>query len=411
MSIPVPQRIIILDLDFMMLRILVMFAVMRIFARSEYRDFSINTIDKLVLLWGFFGIITYTLLWKTFGSFVNRLGFYFDIFGIYFMSRFLIRDYDDIKRVINMFLFLCIPLAVAMLIEKSTGRNFFSVFGGVPEITMIRDGRLRCQGPFLHPILAGTFAASLLPIAIVLWRGGSIRKFFPLASVIAVTIITITSSSSGPAITFMVGFIGLLFFPVRFYMRYIYISIFLMTIFLHMVMKAPVWFLVGRLTVIGSSTGYHRSMLIDSFVNSFREWWFVGTQSTAHWGHYGLNMWDVTNHYVQIAVNGGLITLIIFLIIIVLCYRTIGIAVLVNQERKNESLFYWALGASLLAHSASFMGVSYFDQIILPWYMFIGIISTISNINKQQIFQFHEQEQLDAANAELAKISEVSNEY
>ena len=42
-----------------------------------------------------------------------------------------------------------------MILEHLTGRNVFSVFGGVPEFTVIREGKLRAQAAFAHAIVAG----------------------------------------------------------------------------------------------------------------------------------------------------------------------------------------------------------------------------------------------------------------
>ena len=59
----------------------------------------------------------------------------------------------------KMFALCMVGLAVLILGEKFSGRNAFAIFGGVPDVAVVRDGVIRCQGPFAHPILAGTFAA------------------------------------------------------------------------------------------------------------------------------------------------------------------------------------------------------------------------------------------------------------
>jgi hypothetical protein len=52
---------------------------------------------------------------------------------------------------------IIIPLAVLFAVEMTTGRNLFSVFGGVPEITIIREDRLvvrdRSGIPYLQELL------------------------------------------------------------------------------------------------------------------------------------------------------------------------------------------------------------------------------------------------------------------
>ena len=57
-----------------------------------------------------------------------------------------------------------IPTAIIFLNEARTGRNLFAAFGGVPSLTDMREGKLRCSGAFGNSILAGCFWASLIPL-------------------------------------------------------------------------------------------------------------------------------------------------------------------------------------------------------------------------------------------------------
>ena len=68
--------------------------------------------------------------------------------------------------------------------------------------------------------------------------------------------------------------------------------------------------------------GYHRSSLIDAFVDNWSEWFLIGTSSTAHWG---FPMSDTTNQYVDEGVTGGILTLVAFVALLTLAFRGIGI--------------------------------------------------------------------------------------
>jgi len=391
--ISLQQRILIGGADFTMLRLLILFGLARIFLRSEYQALNSNEIDRFMLWFVFFRTITYTLLWQTSGAFINRLGGAIDIIGLYFFMRVIIHDFEDIYRVLKTFLIICLLLAMAMLIEWKTGRNLFSIFGGVSEITMVRDGRLRCQGAFQHPILAGSFGASLFPIFLSFWWHGERSKKIAIFGCLSTAIITITSSSSGPALAFLVGLFGLAMWPFRKKMRAIRWGILLTLGALHIVMNAPVWALIARVKVFGSSTGYHRYLLIDQFISRFKEWCLFGTKSTAHWGEFG-KLWDITNNFIRIAVSGGLVTLVLFIIILGLCFRTIGRALRTQKQRKTQ-IFLWSIGTSLLVHITSFMGVSYFDQIIVLWYSLIAIISVIYCLTNDRYIQLKEKNVLE----------------
>src|SRR3972149_2206860 len=76
-------------------RILVLFGWVRVLIRSEYTEMRLNRIDRLMLLWTVSSVTVYTILWHTSGAFINRLGISFDIIGVYFLTRFLVRSIED----------------------------------------------------------------------------------------------------------------------------------------------------------------------------------------------------------------------------------------------------------------------------------------------------------------------------
>lgn len=367
------QRIVIATLDFTMLRILVVFGWFRLIVRQEIKSVRLNTIDKVILLWILSSIIIYTLLWQTPDAFINRLGFGYDAVGMYFLFRFLLRDLDETKRVAKMFALLLAPVAMLMLIENATGRNAFAIFGGVPEMTAVRGGLLRCQGPFGHPILAGVFGATTLPLFVGVWWQGKRNRFAGAVGFVASTIIMVTSMSSTPVMVYLAGILGLAMWPLRNQMRAVRWGLVLMIIALDLVMKAPVWFLIARVKVFSGSTGYHRAFLIDRAIANLNQWWLLGTRSNEEWG---FQLFDVTNHYVRVGVNGGLLTLSLFIAIIVLCFGAVGQAMKsLKRESRRDQLFLWAMGAALFAHVVAFFGVSYWDQIIVIWYLLLAMIS------------------------------------
>jgi hypothetical protein len=180
-----------------------------------------------------------------------------------------------------------------------------------------------------------------------------------------------------------VGISGLWLWPMREHMRVVRWAVGLTILGLHLVMKAPVWFLLARMAIFDGSTGYHRAILIDRAVTHFRDWWLVGTYSTAGWGYY---MFDVTNQYVLIGVQGGLITLVLFVAIIVRGFSAVGRAVHAwGEEHSTDQRFAWALGASLLVHAVNYISVPYFDQNIVCWYLLLAMIATAGQLPKEAL--------------------------
>jgi len=134
-------------------------------------------------------------------------------------------------------------------------------------------------------------------------------------------------------------------------------------------MKAPVWHLITRIGSSGSA--YHRYALINQTILHFWQWWLFGTRSNGSWGW---DMWDTANQYVSDAVNGGLLTLLLFVAILVYGFKYLGVARRAAAE-KHQALFFWSLAVALFVHTVSFFGISYWDQSIVGWYALLAFIS------------------------------------
>ena len=371
--LPMNQGTTIGGINLYMLRIFILVGWARITIRGEFRAFHLNTIDKILIAWVIMSIVSYTLLWQTGAALVNRLGIAYVALGVYFILRILIRDSDDVIFTIKVVAVLAVLVGTCMLGERYFGRNFFFYLGGVPEFTASRMGKLRCQGPFLHSILAGTFGAIVIPLFVALqWKAGKWKKL-EIIGIVSALIIVLNSSSSAPVLTCLVGIVALLMWPFHRYIKVFRWVMLFLVIGLHMIMQAPVWALVGRVRVFGGSTGYHRFNLIDQFLRRFEDWWLVGVKSTGEWGHY---LFDVSNMYVRIGVDGGLFNLLLFIALIVFSFRNIGNHIISESTDSNVKKFYWGLGSALFVHTVSFMGSSYWDQIIVMWYWTLAMISS-----------------------------------
>jgi hypothetical protein len=373
------MRIMIGPLNFTMLRIVLPFGWLRLILRGELKEIRFNPIDKTILAWVFVSIVTYTLLWQTGDAFKYKLGFAYDCLGFYFMFRYFVRDMDDVIRALRMLAVVIVPLAGAMILEKMTGRNPFALFGGVPEVTSVREGALRCQGPFAHPILAGTFGATLLALFVGLYRQGA-KRFWPAVAVISSLVIVVTSASSGPLFAAVLGIGALALWRWRNQMRTLRYGILGALVSLHLVMRAPVWFLLARVDIVQGSTGYHRAYLIDRAIANFWDWWLVGTKSTWKWADRDAHLFDVTNAYIQNGASGGLITMALFIAIIALSFKAVGRSVRLGETSlpiANRKLT-WALGAALFAHAVTYISVTYFDQNFVNWYLLLAMISSVA---------------------------------
>jgi len=378
------QRVVVFGLDFDFLRIMVIFGVCRLFLRKEYGDFKWNSLDKVVICWTLSSVVLYTLRDETMSAFINRLGFGFDVFGMYFLFRCLIRDWRDIDSIVKGIIWISVLVTFFFIIERGTGRNVFSIFGGVPQITAVRQGRLRCQGAFSHAILAGCFWASVMPLLVAMWWKPNQSKAWPVIGFVNSVIIVFCCASSTPVMAMAFTFLGGFMFYFRNYVKIIRLSFLLTIVFLHVIMTAPVWHLISRMDVIAGSTGWHRYNLINQTINHISEWWFYGCsgQRVSEWGVWAA---DVTNQYILEGVYGGILTMGLFIATIAVAYQKVGVLWRSELHNPYYLALSWALGVSLFVHTMNFFAVSYFGQIIMIWYLLLAMIGSLSmNIKSEK---------------------------
>ena len=376
--IPSSQLITIFGSNFSLLRIVIIAGLIRITLRHEWSDFKFNTIDKLIIYFFLIKTFSYTVLWSSSTAFISMLGQSIDILGTYFLIRTVIHDFEDYDTVIKTILLLALPIMVFILFEHiSGGYNVFSIIGGVAEQSAIRDGKVRAQGAFPHSILAGTFGASLLPLV---W--GLRQRGYGLISTIGIIsslVITLASSSSGPVMTLLFCIIGIFLWKLRNYTKIILNLFFFSLIFLHFARSDSIWWIIADVNVIGGSTGYHRAWLIDAAVTNFSQWFLFGIESPAVWDRL---LWDVTNQYLAEGFTGGIVSMILFIVIMAKCFSTIGSSRAMLSDRLDLQKYVWSLGTVLFAYAWTFISVSFFGQMIFFYYLLIGMISSLTNIQR-----------------------------
>ena len=370
--IPASQRVAIAGLDFNLMRILLIFGWARIVMRGEYKDVRWLKLDKLILAWGVIQTIAYVALFKNGASAIYMSGKLMEAWGGYFLVRVLVRDWEDVFTLARGTAMMAIPVGIFFVIEKSTGTNYFAVFGGLEWETWERDGKLRAAGALGNPILAGCFWASFIPMMGALWwsKGG---KFLAMAGVVSALTVVITCASSTPLAAVAAAGMGTFAFRWRYKARKILKGVFWGAVVIHFIRPKPIWHLISRIDLVGGSTGEHRYRLIDAFIQwRWQEWVLIGVKSTGHWG-FGLK--DVTNQYVLEGVRGGLACLIVYLWGIALVYLyCVRIWKSVEFDRAKV-VMAWCLGACVFTHCCSFIAVSYFGQMNFSWYLHIGVVA------------------------------------
>lgn len=245
-------------LHFTSIRTLVAIGILRVITRGERIAGGLLTLDRVLIAWAVWTVCSSCFHTDFSAALIYRLGLAFNVLGFYLLVRIFIQDADSLLGICKVILIALLPIALEMIVEAKTGRNLFSLFGGVSGLSEVRGGKVRAEGPFAHSILAGTVGAVCLPMAILFWKSNRKLSLFGLA---VTGFMVLTSRSSGPMMTAIFIVFGLALWRFRQYMRLIRWGAVLAVLVLSMVMNAPVYYVLDRIDLTGSSTGWHRAYL------------------------------------------------------------------------------------------------------------------------------------------------------
>ncbi len=376
--VPLSQQIYIAGVHLFVLRLVILVGMIRAqcsAAPLPRVGSGVRALDGAFLICTLAQTIAPVLLFQETAALVYQLGYLWDWLGGYLLLRWLIQDETDIHVFLKALSILLVPVAIGMLVEQHSLFNPFSLLGGISPVPLIREGRIRSQGVFSHSLMAGSFAAVLIPLLLLLWQQKRSRIVASIGLTCA-TIMVITSNSSTTLLAYLGGIGALLLWPLRRRMRALRICLVLTLILLQIVMKAPVWFLIARVDLTGGSSSYHRALLIDQFLRHFGQWWLIGTDRNGTWG---LDMFDVQDQYVSVGLMGGLLALVFFLLTISRSFSAIGRVRLRLQGDRAGEWKAWLLGCSMFACILSFFGVNYFDQGRVVYFALLAMIAAFAN--------------------------------
>jgi len=376
---PMGQQLYIAGLHLFVLRIVLLVAFVRALASGGGQDEprfagGWNGIDTAFTVYAVAQAVAVVLLFHDTGSLINQFGYLWDYLLAYFALRILIQDKGDVHFVLKCLALVTVPLAIGMIIEQRNMVNIFGRLGGIPSVPELRDGKIRSQGSFAHSLMAGTFAATMVPVLFMLGRTGK-AKVLGAVGLVGSTVMVWTANSSTPLMAYGAAILGLLCWPIRKSMKKVRYGIVFTLIGLQVVMKAPVWFLIARVDVTGSSSGYHRAELVDQFIHHFWDWWLIGVKDPSDWG---LDMWDAQNQYVNVGEAGGLLAFIFFILVITRSFGMLGDARKAVDGDKSQEWMLWCLGSAMFANVVGFFGVNYFDQSRMWWFILLAMISAIA---------------------------------
>lgn len=378
------QQINVLGFNMYAIRFIELAAFIRVILRREFAFSNLTRIDKL-LFWLFAYTTVVYVLRSDVGQ-ANMIGHTLDVYLCYFAFRGLVSGMEDFYWFLRKFLLLLIPYALLILYESITKHNLFASMGGLIAGGWIRGGRLRCQGSFRNASLLGGMFASFLPLYLGLWVSKIDRKSATLGLVFCLLIVW-ASNSGGPAGAAALAMLGWMFWLLRTKMKLVRRSIVIGFIVLVVVMNAPVWYVLARMSSVTGGDGWHRAHLLDMAFQHISLWWLSGMpiKETADWFPYVLSITggaDITNQFLAFGIQAGLVAMLLFCALLIQAYKRIGQSLTLVRSQGGEldvrEPILWGLGVMLTIHCVNWLDITYFDQSYVIWYFHLALINNIT---------------------------------
>lgn len=362
------------------IRLLALGAFIRVVVRGEYKDIRWSGIDRgLVLLYVY---TTAVFLIRSDRRQGETVGTAVDVMLCYFSFRALLVDIASLQWLLRALALALIPYVALLTIEMFSGTNAFQLLGALTRDDL-RDGRIRAMGSFRNPSLLGAFGACLLPLYLA-QMGQRGMRLMAGTGILACVAIVLLSNSGGPVSGAAISVVGWLFWRLRHNMSLVRRSMAAAVAVIALAMNAPVWYLLERISGISGGSGWHRAHLLEMASRDLGQWWLAGMplEQTRDWFPYVLGLTgvaDITNAFVEFGLKAGIGAIALFVLLLIKAYSAIGTAMHAEPQRPMpELLALWALGCALAVHIATWLGITYFDQIYVVWLMQLAAIASLT---------------------------------
>jgi hypothetical protein len=358
-------------------------AFLRVLVRKEYQSRPMHAIDRTVLKLYIFTAVVFLL--RSSEDHAYQLGRSVDALLCYFSVRGLLKSSDDLRWMLRMMALLFVPYVGLLVIESVTQKNPFTLLGGAGGATWLREDRVRCIGSFRHPSLLGALGACFLPLYIGLSFDKSNRKA-AIVGIVGCLAIVWASNSGGPASGAAAAMAGWALWGMRTRLKVLQYGFLAAFCAAAILMKAPVWYLLARVSSITGGTGWHRSYLIDRAVHDLGNWWLVGMpiRETAHWFPYVIPATggaDITNQFLVFGLTAGLGAMLLFVILLVIAFKHLGRALLAARQSPGNPAepLLWGIGVCVIVHISTWLGISYFDQSYALWLLHLSALVAVTS--------------------------------
>ena len=335
-------------------------------------------------LWSIFANIAVGASFETIATVIGRG---FDTVLMYFVARLTLIAVDDAKELLIPLaltaLFMCAMgiLEASMLYSPYQSLRDFRMWKGFGEGkgVELRLGFARAQTSTSVSIY---FGMAMVVIAGILWsiRGYARNLIFIKGSTFAAFFGALTSLSSGP----WLGCATLVFFNAFVkrtnMIKPTLILLFTAALLLEVASNRHFYHLIDYLA-LSKATAWYRTRLLEVAFSQWQEFWLfgLGGKMPHHWADMidGRGHIDVVNHFIIIALAGGILGLLLYIGSHIMAIRAAIHSWRLQRDNQVRNMIF-GFTATLIALDFTSMSVGLFGPVLLLSYILLGFLVSAS---------------------------------
>ncbi|MCG8491222.1 MAG: hypothetical protein MI743_06380 [Sneathiellales bacterium] len=301
-------------------RLVAFVLIARFFIAGRHKKANMGMIDLFVFLGWAWTVLATVLSGSHFSLVTSKIGVGLDTVLIYFAARLALLTINDLKSLAWPLMLTALYMGTFGIYEAITGTSpYHKLLNYVTWDVRLKLNRFRLGLARAHVsmLIHIYFGLAMFLVTAMIW---CLRDFYRQKPIFVVGMIisvlgTMSSMSSGPWIALFSFFFFTGFALNTKFIRYALWGMLVVMLGLELASNRHFYSLVDYLA-LNSGTAWYRTRLLEVAVLNIRDYWLIGSggMSLAHWAAMidGRPLVDVVNHYIYVALSGGLLALFFY---------------------------------------------------------------------------------------------------
>jgi len=372
-------------------RLIALVLLIRLILMGNHRLMVKSNADRLVIFVWLYTIFSASFTLVPSEKYIWAIGYGFDTALMYFVARLAFLSQEDVKASVFPMLVTAIVMGTFGAIETAT---FYKVYGVFDKYKLwdaffekgdlFRYGFLRAKG---STNVHAYFGMAMMILTFFVWSfrsyGGALMPVALIGGIVG----TMSSLTSGAWLGLIAFFVFNLFALFPRVIKPTLIFLVFVAVLLDVASNRRFYHLIDYFSLSGAAAWY-RTRLLEVAINNIGDYWIVGigTNRLHDWGPQidGRGFVDIVNHYIIVAINGGLPAFFAFAATQVIAVRCGIRAWQASQDPAWRSVLF-SLTSAVLAFNFSMLSVGLFGPALLMSFMLVGATISISGIGSESV--------------------------